>query len=46
MPGEPALIAIIAVAFLILHILAGTILHAAAGAPAAPAQEAPSRLYD
>ena len=47
MPGERALIAAIAIAFLILHIIAGTILQrAAAGGPAAPPQEAPSSLYD
>jgi hypothetical protein len=47
MPGEPALIAAIAIAFLILHILAGSILQrAATGEPAAPREEAPSSLYD
>ena len=47
MPGERALIAAIAMAFLILHILAGSILpRAATGEPAAPREEAPSSLYD
>ena len=47
MPGERALIAAIAIAFLILHILAGSILQrAATGEPAAPREEAPSSLYD
>jgi len=46
MPGERALIAAIAIAFLILHIIAGTILQrAAAGGPGAM-REAPSSLYD
>lgn len=47
MPGERALIAAIAIAFLILHILAGTILQrAATGDPAAPPEEAGPSLYD
>jgi hypothetical protein len=47
LPGEPALIAAIAIAFLMLHILAGTILQrTAAGGPGAPRQEVPSSLYD
>jgi hypothetical protein len=47
MPGERALIAAIAIVFLILHILAGTILQrAASGEPATPREEAPSSLYD
>jgi hypothetical protein len=47
MPGERALIAAIAIVFLILHILAGTILQrAATGELAAPREEAPSSLYD
>jgi hypothetical protein len=47
MPGERALIAAIAIAFLILHILAGTILQrTATGEPATPREEAPSSFYD
>jgi hypothetical protein len=47
LPGERALIAAIAIAFLVLHILAGTILQrAATDGPAAPREEAPSSLYD
>jgi hypothetical protein len=46
-PGEWTLIATIAIAFLVLHILAGTILQrAAADGPTAPQQAAPSSLYD
>jgi hypothetical protein len=47
MPGERALIAAIVIVFLILHILAGTILQrAATGGPGAPPQEVLSSLYD
>ena len=47
MPGEPTLIMTIAIAFLILHILAGTILQrAAAGGPTAAQEAAQSSLYD
>jgi len=47
MPGERTLIATIAIAFLMLHILAGTILQrAAADGPTAPRDAAPSSLYD
>jgi hypothetical protein len=47
MPGERALIAALAIAFLILHILAGTILQrAATGEPAAPREEVRPSLYD
>ena len=47
LPGERALIAAIAIAFLVLHILAGTILQrAAVGKPAAQREETRSSLYD
>ena len=47
LPGEPALIVAIAIAFLMLHIFAGMILQrAAAGGSGAPRQEVPSSLYD
>lgn len=47
LPGERALIAAIVIAFLILHILAGTILQrATAGGPGAPREEVPSSFYD
>jgi hypothetical protein len=47
LPGERALIAAIVIAFLILHILAGTILQrATAGGPGASREEVPSSFYD
>jgi hypothetical protein len=47
MPGEPALLAIIAVLFLILHLFAGSIAQGATAGEAAPARDdARMSLYD